>query len=225
MAEILRLGDIELDEVVTRTDAALRAGHLVIIPTDTVYGLVGDTTAEAAQKIFAIKGRDDHKPLPVLVGNIEQLRQVEAGMSLAGSLLADRYWPGPLTIIVYRDDGVPAQITAARDTIGVRMPDHSFPLTLLQRHGGPLIATSANSSGEQPATSVAQLTDNLIASVALVVDGGECPECQASTVLDLTVTPPTILRKGPVTAEQLAETLCAQIYSAAEEQPASGTLM
>ena len=225
MAEILRLGDIEFDEAVARTDAILRGGDLVIMPTDTVYGLVGDITAEAAEKIFALKGRDDSKPLPVLVGDIEQLRQVEAGMSLAGSLLADRYWPGPLTIVVYRHDGVPAQITAARDTIGVRMPDHPFPLALLQRHGGPLIATSANNSGEPAATSVSQLTEELIASVGLVLDGGDCPRRQASTVIDLTVTPPTVLREGPVTAEQLAKALCTQVQMAPDEQPATKALI
>lgn len=217
MAEELRLDDDNLDEAVSQTDAALHAGHLVIIPTDTVYGLVGDLTAEAAHKIFALKGRDDRKPLPLLVGSIEQLRQVEAGMSLAGSLLADHYWPGPLTIIVHRNADLPTQITARHDTVGVRMPDHPFVLALLERHGGPLIATSANRSGALPATSVSEVTEAVIAGAALVVDGGDCPRRQASTVLDLTVTPPTILRQGPVTAEQLAKALCTEVQTAADE--------
>jgi len=225
MAEELRLDDDNLDEAVSQADAALHAGHLVIIPTDTVYGLVGDLTAEAAQKIFALKGRDDRKPLPVLVGSIEQLRQVEAGMSLAGRLLADRYWPGPLTMVVYRNVDLPSQITAGRDTVGVRMPDHPFVLALLARHGGPLIATSANRSGALPATSVSEVTEAVIAGAALVVDGGDCPGRQASTVLDLTITPPTILRQGPVTAEQLAETLYTEVQMVPDEPPATNALI
>ena len=223
MAETLQLDEHNFDEAVMWTDAALRDGQLVIIPTDTVYGLVGDITAEAAQEIFALKGRDYEKPLPVLVGDTKQLAEVEAGMSLTARLLADLYWPGPLTMIVHRDPDLPSQITAARDTVGVRMPDHAFALALLQRHGEPLIATSANRSGAPVATSIAQLTADVVAGVALVIDGGDCPERRPSTVLDLTVTPPTILRQGPVTAEQLAGTLCTELRTLPDEQAATNT--
>ncbi len=214
MGKILRLDEVSSDEATAEAVAALRAGELVIIPTDTVYGLAGNVSRETSLRIFELKGRDYDKPLPVLVSGLEQLQQVARDLPPAVAVLAERYWPGPLTLVLQKADRLPVEITAGHETVGVRVPDHALALALLERHGRPIVATSANPSGAPPATSMDEVACDLIEAVAVALDAGPCPVQQASTVLDVTVSPPAILRPGPITQSELSDTLRIEVETA-----------
>lgn len=214
MGEILRVQPDTVNQALDAAVEALRAGELIIMPTDTVYGLAGELSTQAALRIFEAKGRQYDKPLPVLVSGLDQLQQVSRYIPPAAEVLGRRFWPGPLTLIVRRADRVPPEVTSGGETVGVRVPDHELVLALLQRHGSPIVATSANPSGAAPAVNVSELPATLLEAVALVLDAGPCPLQQASTVLDLTAEPPRVLRSGPISAAELAQALRSNVLSA-----------
>lgn len=185
----------------------LRDGGVVAFPTDTVYGVgVDPLQPEAVRRLYRIKGRPDNKPIAVLVGSIEDVEQVAQTPSGNFSRLADRFWPGGLTLIVEARD-LPPEITAGGSTVGVRMPNHPLTLEILNAFGGPLATTSANRSGEPPATTAEEVDAQLGDRVNLVVDGGDTITKVASTVLDLSVSPPQIVRHGGISEESLMECL------------------
>ena len=181
----------------------LRDGGVVAFPTDTVYGVgVDPFQPEAVRRLYRIKGRPDNKPIAILVGSIEDVEQVAQSPSEPFFRLADRFWPGGLTLIVAARD-LPPEITAGGNTVGVRMPDHPLTLELLQEFGGPIATTSANISGEEPATSAGDVAAQLGNRVDLIMDGGTTFTKVASTVLDLSVSPPKIRRHGGIPDELL----------------------
>lgn len=185
----------------------LRDGGVVAFPTDTVYGVgVDPFQPEAVRKLYRIKGRPEDKPIAILVGSIEDVARVAQTPSRTFSRLADRFWPGGLTLIVETRE-LPPEITAGGSTVGVRMPDHPLTLELLRGFGGPIATTSANRSGENPATSAEEVGAQLGDRVNLIVDGGDTITKVASTVLDLSVSPPKILRHGGISEELLMECL------------------
>ena len=185
----------------------LRDGGVVAFPTDTVYGVgVDPFQSEAVRKLYRIKGRPEDKPIAILVGSIEDVARVAQTPSRTFSRLADRFWPGGLTLIVETRE-LPPEITAGGSTVGVRMPDHPLTLELLRGFGGPIATTSANRSGENPATSAEEVGAQLGDRVNLIVDGGDTITKVASTVLDLSVSPPKILRHGGISEELLMECL------------------
>ena len=185
----------------------LRDGGVVAFPTDTVYGVgVDPLQPEAVRRLYRIKGRPDNKPIAILVGSIEDVERVAQSPSEHFSRLADRFWPGGLTLIVDARD-LPPEITAGGSTVGVRMPDHPLTLELLRGFGGPIATTSANRSGENPATSAEEVDVQLGDRVNLIVDGGDTITKVASTVLDLSVSPPKIRRHGSIPDELLMECL------------------
>ena len=185
----------------------LRDGGVVAFPTDTVYGVgVDPSQPEAVRKLYRIKGRPEDKPIAILVGSIEDVARVAQTPSRTFSRLADRFWPGGLTLIVETRE-LPPEITAGGSTVGVRMPDHPLTLELLRGFGGPIATTSANRSGENPATSAEEVGAQLGDRVNLIVDGGDTITKVASTVLDLSVSPPKILRHGGISEELLMECL------------------
>ena len=185
----------------------LRDGGVVAFPTDTVYGVgVDPSQPEAVRKLYRIKGRPEDKPIAILVGSIEDVARVAQTPSRTFSRLADRFWPGGLTLIVETRE-LPPEITAGGSTVGVRMPDHPLTLELLRGFGGPIATTSANRSGENPATSAEEVGAQLGDHVNLIVDGGDTITKVASTVLDLSVSPPKILRHGGISEELLMECL------------------
>ena len=185
----------------------LRDGAVVAFPTDTVYGVgVDPLQPEAVRRLYRIKGRPDNKPIAILVGSIEDVERVAQSPSEHFSRLADRFWPGGLTLIVDARD-LPPEITAGGSTVGVRMPDHPLTLELLRGFGGPIATTSANRSGENPATSAEEVNVQLGDRVNLIVDGGDTITKVASTVLDLSVSPPKIRRHGGIPDELLMECL------------------
>lgn len=184
--------------------AVLRAGGLVAFPTDTVYGL-GSLAFEAAgiARIFEVKGRDAAKAIPILVGTLEQLAEVTLLLTPSAQKLAQRYWPGALTLVVPRHPGLPENLSAT-PTVGVRMPDHHFALDLLRR-AGPLAVTSANLSGRANPVSAHDVLAQLDGRIELVVDGGDAPGGVPSTVVDCTGEQARILRHGAIADEEIAK--------------------
>ena len=185
----------------------LKDGGVVAFPTDTVYGVgVDPLQPQAVRKLYRIKGRPDNKPIAILVGSIEDVERVAQSPSKTFSRLADRFWPGGLTLILEALD-LPPEITAAGSTVGVRMPNHPLTLELLREFGGPIATTSANRSGEDPAISASEVDAQLGDRVNLIVDGGDTITKVASTVLDLSASPPRILRHGGISEQMLMECL------------------
>ncbi len=182
--------------------AALRAGRLVGMPTETVYGLAANALdAQAVLAIFAAKGRPSFDPLIVHVADAEQAWTV-AQPSPRARLLAQRCWPGPLTLVLPRRSQVPDAVTSGLDTVGVRCPDHPLALALIRAAGLPLAAPSANRFGRISPTTAAHVREQLAGAVALVLDGGPCRVGIESTVL-LPDPAPVILRPGGLTREAL----------------------
>lgn len=172
-------------------------GGLVIIPTETFYGICADPfNNEAMQTLLEAKGRDAKKPISLIAGSMETAFSACGTAPERAELIADAFWPGPLTLILPADKTIPKTITAGTGTVGVRVPGPSFALELANAFSGLLTATSANRAGAPPPTVIDQLDPELINEVGLVIDGGPVPGGQPSTLLDLSVDPPRIIRDG-----------------------------
>jgi L-threonylcarbamoyladenylate synthase len=187
--------------------AALRAGSVVAIPTDTVYGLAADPTIPGAtQRLFTLKGRSGSVALPVLVPDLDAASELVGPLPEPAATFASRYWPGPLTIVVERPAGSRAasfELGAERHTIGLRCPDHPVALQLL-RETGPLAVTSANRHGEPPLTELAAVEKEFGADIGAFVDGGMC-DGRPSTVIACTTDGWQVLREGPLSVAHLSE--------------------
>lgn len=190
--------------------AALDAGGLVAFPTETVYGLGARAVdARAVLRVFAAKGRPADNPLIVHVDAARRLDALARDVPPVARALAEAFWPGPLALVLERAATVPDVVTAGRDTVAVRMPDHPVALRLLAA-AGPLAAPSANSSGRPSPTRASHVVDDLGDSVDVVLDGGPCRVGLESTVLDLTCEPPMVLRPGAIGPEDLAR-VCGRV--------------
>ncbi|MEO1128210.1 MAG: L-threonylcarbamoyladenylate synthase, partial [Planctomycetota bacterium] len=180
----------------------LRAGDVVAFPTETVYGLGADArNADAVRRVFALKGRPSNNPLIVHVADIEMARTVVRTWTPHAMELATRHWPGPLTLVLERTDGIPDVVTGGGSTVAVRCPDHPAALELLRAFGGPLVAPSANLSGTISPTTAAHVRAAF--EDVLVLDGGPCRAGIESTVVSLIDAPPRVLRPGALPPEQL----------------------
>lgn len=192
---------VELSErAVERAVALLRAGELVAFPTDTVYG-VGALAwdEEAVGKLYTAKIRAGHKAIPILLADPADLLLVAADLPPAALRVAERFWPGALTLVVPRNRRVPDIVTAGGDTVAVRVPDHDAVRALIRAAGAPLATTSANLSGAASPVTAAEVAAQLSGRVSLILDGGPCPGGTPSTILDLTGETAVILREGPLT--------------------------
>lgn len=186
----------------------LKKGGLVVFPTETVYGLGANALdREAAKKIYAAKGRPSDNPLIVHIASFEQLGEVAAQIPAVARELADRFWPGPLTFVLPKKDRVPSEVTGGLDTVAVRQPAHPVALALIKKSELPLAAPSANLSGKVSPTSADHVVCDLWGRVDLIIDSGRTGVGLESTVLDLTVWPPLVLRPGGISLEQLRETV------------------
>ncbi|THF64286.1 L-threonylcarbamoyladenylate synthase [Pseudothauera rhizosphaerae] len=186
----------------------LRAGDIVGMPTETVYGLAADArNPEAVRKIFAAKERPADHPLIVHLSSADQLPRWAADISKDAAELARAFWPGPLTLILPRAAGVPDEVTGGQDTVGVRVPSHSIALALLQEFGGGLAAPSANRFGRISPTTAAHVQQELGDKVALVLDGGPCAVGIESSIVDCSRGEPEILRPGAITADAITRVL------------------
>ncbi|MEM5775844.1 MAG: L-threonylcarbamoyladenylate synthase [Anaerolineaceae bacterium] len=184
----------------------LQKGGVVAFPTDTVYGLGCQVSQpDSIDRLYEIKGRDASKPIAVLLGGIEQLPQVTAGLGKTANRLAARFWPGALTLVIAGNPVLPKNLSPL-PTIGVRMPDHPFALALL-RQAGPLATTSANLSGMPSPVTAQDVLAQLNQRVDLIIDGGLCPGGVPSTVVDCTGADPRVLREGAITRAMLQTVL------------------
>lgn len=198
----------EISTDLDRAVALLRAGGVVAIPTETVYGLAADArNPQAVRRVFAIKGRPADHPLIVHIAAAESLPQWARDIPDAAWRLAGRFWPGPLTLILRRAPGVPDEVTGGQDTVGLRVPDHPLTLELLRRFGGGLAAPSANRFGHVSPTRAEHVAQELGEAVDLILDGGPCSVGVESTILDLSGDVPTVLRPGGVSLAALEEVL------------------
>src|SRR5512138_1024273 len=196
----------EHPEALERAIAVLQSGGLVAIPTDTVYGVAAlVSSAQAIERIYQVKERSESKAIAVLIGEITQLSQVAASQPEAARRLAERFWPGALTLVVPRHPTLPENLSP-RPTIGVRMPDHAFTRRLLALTG-PLATSSANLSGGPNPRSAQEVLAQLEGRIELVLDGGDAPGGVPSTVVDCTGETPVILRQGAIEAEKLWQVL------------------
>ncbi len=173
----------------------LRLGEIVAIPTDTVYGLAADPrNSEAIRKLYEAKRRDLSKPIPLLLSDVSAIEKVCGSLPRSARRLAERFFPGPLTLVMRLAAPFPPILNAGGETVGVRVPDHETARGLIRRMGGALAVTSANLSGRAPALKVDELDpafDNLF-----ILDGGSTGGFQASTVVDVSRDPPLVLREG-----------------------------
>lgn len=191
--------------------AALRAGQLVVFPTDTVYGVGAMALdAQAVEALYRAKGRPLDKAIPILLADAEQVRQVARDIPDITWQLAERFWPGGLTLVLPAAPHLPAVLRAVGETIAVRVPNHPVALALIASLGGPLAATSANRSGDLPALTAAEAEAALGDKVDIILDAGRVPTGVASTVLDLTADPPRVLRPGATAIQELADFLARQ---------------
>lgn len=193
---------------IERAARILRAGGLVAFPTETVYGLGADATNETAvARVFALKGRPADHPLIVHLPSVEALGLWAREVPSAAHLVASRFWPGPLTLILKRGPAVLDAVTGGQDSVGLRVPGHPVALALLREFGSGVAAPSANRFGRISPTRAAHVIDEFGAEVDYVIDGGSCTVGVESTILDLTSDRPRILRPGGVTSAMIAELL------------------
>src|SRR4051812_35429336 len=184
----------------------LKQGGLVAFPTETVYGLGADATNRSAiEKIFEAKGRPSTNPLIVHVADIALARKYAAQWPQAAQLLAEKFWPGPLTLVLPKSSAIVDLVSAGKNTVGLRVPNHPLALNLLNEFSGPLAAPSANRSTRVSPTTAEHVRYELGDAVDLILDGGPCTVGIESTVLDLTTTRPIILRPGAIIREQIQE--------------------
>lgn len=182
----------------------IKNGGLVAIPTETVYGLgANGLDTDAVRRIFEVKGRPQDNPLILHVASAEDLPSWCRDIPEEALLLAEKFWPGPLTMVLNKKESVPMQVTAGLETVAMRCPDHPVTRELIRLSGVPVAAPSANLSGKPSTTTVQHCIHDLWGKIDAILDGGTCRVGVESTILDLTVSPPRILRPGGVTLEQL----------------------
>ncbi len=195
-------------EDITKSAEILKQGGLVAIPTETVYGLAANALdAKAVKKIFIAKGRPQDNPLIVHVSSMEEIEPLVEKIDPRAYALAEKYWPGPLTVIMKKSSLIPDEVCAGLDTVAIRMPSHPTARAIIRQSGLPLAAPSANASGKPSPTKAAHVTEDLEGRIDAIIDGGECAVGVESTVVTLATNPPALLRPGGITPDQLREVL------------------
>ncbi|SHG27023.1 translation factor SUA5 [Streptoalloteichus hindustanus] len=193
---------------IEKAAGVLRAGGLVAIPTETVYGLGANAEdPSAVTRVFQVKGRPPSHPLIVHIGGVEHLDAWGEDVPATARLLAERFWPGPLTLVLRRGRRAPLEVTGGLETVAVRVPDHPVALALLSTFGGGVAAPSANRFGSVSPTTAQHVRVELGDAVDFVLDGGPCEVGVESTIVDATGDTPSILRPGGVTREDLEAVL------------------
>lgn len=195
-------------KAIEEIQSVLNSGGVIAFPTDTFYGLGADPfNPDALSKIFQIKQRPTDKPLLVLTDSVIEWETLVNGLTGDAIDLMEQFWPGPLTLIFKAAPGLPDALTAGTGTIGIRLPDHPFTSKLLEALERPLTAPSANISGMEELTTAQQVESALGDKLDLIIDGGPTPGGKASTILDTTTNPPTLIREGALSRSDLESVL------------------
>ena len=207
---ITRIMDVSTEpinmEYISEASEILRKGGLVAFPTETVYGLGGDAKdKEASRKIYAAKGRPSDNPLIVHIARFSQLQEISKDLPENAKKLADAFWPGPLTMVVNKNDVIPYETTGGLDTVAVRMPNNPIALALIEESGCMIAAPSANTSGRPSPTKASHVYEDLSGKIDAILDGGAVDIGLESTIVDLTEDVVTILRPGYINIEMLKE--------------------
>lgn len=216
--EILQINrDDPDDEGIQKAGKIIRAGGLVAFPTETVYGLGGDAlNPDSSRKIYAAKGRPSDNPLIVHISDVSDIPDIAVTDNIAYVIdgvrekvaaLAERFWPGPLTVILHKKDKVPYETTGGLDTVAIRMPSDPIALAFIKASGGYIAAPSANISGRPSPTRVSHVIEDMDGRIDMILDGGDVDIGVESTILDLTEEVPVILRPGAITDKDLAVVL------------------
>jgi L-threonylcarbamoyladenylate synthase len=188
--------------------SVIASGGVIAFRTDTFYGLGADPfNPDAVRRVRQLKGREGNKPILILVGDSDQVSRLIAVRSKAFDLLAERFWPGPLTLIGPARPEVPNEITAGTGTVGVRLADDDEVRALVRACGGALTATSANPSGDPPSGTAREVADYLHDGIDLIVDGGEVSATSPSTVVDLSDAEPRVVREGAISRADIMHVL------------------
>jgi L-threonylcarbamoyladenylate synthase len=198
------------DSQAARVEAAriIHRGGVIAFRTDTFYGLGADPfNASAVNKIRELKGREEAKPILLLISDLNEVNRFIIHQSEVFKSVANRFWPGPITLIGIARSELPVELTAGTQTIGLRLPDNEDVRSLVRECGGALTATSANISGNDPARTAAEVVDYFPKGIDLVLDAGTVTATEASTVLDLTEDKPRLIREGAVRRERLVDLL------------------
>ena len=200
--------EIENDKIIKTAAEIISRGGLVAFPTETVYGLGGDSfDPAAAAKIYAAKGRPSDNPLIVHISEFDDIYKLSDEVPEIAKVLADKFWPGPLTMIVKKNKSVPVTVTGGLDTVAVRLPSHKVARKLIKESGTFIAAPSANISGRPSPTTAKHVIDDLNGRIDMIIDDGSIEIGLESTIVDLTEDVPVILRPGYVTFEMLEETV------------------
>jgi len=213
-AEILRVHpDEPQPDRIEYIVSCLRKGNVIALPTDTFYGLAVDpVNLRAVEQIYQLKSRQKHKPLSLLISSVEQAEMLAKNLPAEFYLLAEAFWPGPLTLIVQAAPKLPLKVTANSGNVALRVPAAQIPLAVIRKAGIPVTATSANLSGASECTSAAAVRDQLAGRLNLIVDGGPSPHEVPSTIVDLTIDEigkPSwrIQREGAIPAQEITALL------------------
>ena len=185
----------------------IRAGEVLGMPTDTFYGLAADPfNLRAVDRVYEIKSRSRHKPLSLLIESVDQAEELAQSLSEEFLALANRFWPGPLTLIVRASSRLPLKVTANTGNVALRVPNSRIPLAVVQAASIPITATSANLSGASECTTAEAVRDQLQDRISIIVDGGTSPREVASTIVDLTdeVARWRVLREGAIPAQEIS---------------------
>lgn len=205
--KVIRIDENDIDrQAVEEAGEILKRGGLVAFPTETVYGLGGDAlNGESSARIYAAKGRPSDNPLIIHIADMDALSGIAVDVPKKAYLLADRYWPGPLTMIFHKADLVPHATTGGLETVAVRMPSHKTARALIRAAGGFVAAPSANRSGRPSPTLAKYVIEDLDGRVDLIIDGGQTQIGLESTIVDFTGPEPVILRPGSITEAMIRE--------------------
>jgi tRNA threonylcarbamoyl adenosine modification protein (Sua5/YciO/YrdC/YwlC family) len=212
--EIIRINSVNPETpLIAYAADQLRQGEVLGMPTDTFYGLAADPfNLRAVERVYDIKTRSRHKPLSLLIGSLNQAEALAKDLPTEFYLLAEHFWPGPLTMIVQAAPGLPLKVTANSGNVALRVPAANIPREVIRQAGVPITATSANLSGASECTSAAAVRDQLGERLNIIVDGGPSPREVPSTIVDLTVDEIgkpcwRIQREGAISAQEIAAAL------------------
>lgn len=208
-AEVITMTEDSIDqEAIGRAGEILRSGGLVAFPTETVYGLGGNALdSQASRKIYAAKGRPSDNPLIVHIADYEDIYEIVTEVPEKARLLAEKFWPGPLTMILPKSEKVPLETTGGLESVAVRFPSHKIAQELIRAAGGYVSAPSANTSGRPSPTTAQHVMEDLGEAIPLILDGGQVGIGIESTIVDFTEEIPVVLRPGYISLEMLRELL------------------